>query len=413
MSKLNEEVSRVVEKNHLIFRRLMVLNFVTLLIIFSVSGVFLYKYMSGISTREVKRTFRSVEGLVLESVYSYEKLGSTFEVYKNIAKERLQAAYQANNVAAHIDIAPCAAENQPPHDIIFKLKIATDPLINCVYVKDENRILSKLISYLVFAFLLALALPAVFWQFYKRRLNERVLLPILKDLEERRVDAAMGDLAQHVAHDIRSPLAALELVANMNVNVSREESSKLIKQSIIRIREIANGILEKSKLLRSDAAPKSVSSIPENSNIKMLVGNVVDEVKLVTSENGCVTFKTEISSELPVKNVSVWNSLSRVLTNLITNAAESTHYKNGLVEIRTVQENGSLKITIKDNGEGIDATALSHIGKKGWTSKKNGNGLGIFKAKEFVKQHGGEISYQSIPGKGTECLLQLPHRALE
>jgi signal transduction histidine kinase len=82
--------------------------------------------------------------------------------------------------------------------------------------------------------------------------------------------------------------------------------------------------------------------------------------------------------------------------------------KDGTVIIRTRASNGSVLIAVEDNGAGIDENTLENIFNPFFTTKTRGTGLGLAISRKTMKDHGGDISVKSIPGKGSTFTMLLP-----
>ena len=81
-----------------------------------------------------------------------------------------------------------------------------------------------------------------------------------------------------------------------------------------------------------------------------------------------------------------------------------------VVSVKTENQNDGIKITVKDNGNGIPERLLDKIFQPFFTTKptRQGTGLGLSLAYDIVKSHGGEIKVESKEGKGTDFIIQLP-----
>ena len=81
-----------------------------------------------------------------------------------------------------------------------------------------------------------------------------------------------------------------------------------------------------------------------------------------------------------------------------------------VVSVKTENQNDGIKITVKDNGNGIPERLLDKIFQPFFTTKPTGQGtgLGLSLAYDIVKSHGGEIKVESKEGKGTDFIIQLP-----
>jgi len=107
------------------------------------------------------------------------------------------------------------------------------------------------------------------------------------------------------------------------------------------------------------------------------------------------------------------NMLNSILQNLIYNAVKFTN-PGGKVEVGFEDLNGFNKIFVSDNGTGITEEMQKKIFKteigssSNGTSGEAGTGLGLLLCKEMVEMHGGIISFNSEPGKGTTVTIELP-----
>jgi two-component system NtrC family sensor kinase len=97
--------------------------------------------------------------------------------------------------------------------------------------------------------------------------------------------------------------------------------------------------------------------------------------------------------------------------NLLVNATQAIE-KQGEITVKTWHENGSIVTTVSDTGCGIAAQNLNRIFEPFFTTKEvgQGTGLGLSITYDIVKKHGGEISVQSEPGKGTTFTVTIPVR---
>jgi signal transduction histidine kinase len=107
------------------------------------------------------------------------------------------------------------------------------------------------------------------------------------------------------------------------------------------------------------------------------------------------------------------NMIKTIFRNLISNAIKFTH-KNGKVEVKAVQDNRHVEISVSDSGIGITGETKAKLFRidgdlttKG-TEDEKGTGLGLFLCNEFVEKHGGKIWVESESGKGSTFKFILP-----
>lgn len=257
-----------------------------------------------------------------------------------------------------------------------KIKV---PLGRLVFYYDSSMALGWLI--LLWVAFLAMATPI-----YQRarlliqRRHQEILLI--------RQSEVASQIAKQVAHDIRSPISALNMVVAASGGLA-EDKKQLIKHAADRINSIANDLLEQSKV-------QSTNKI----SLSYLVNMVAAEKRVQFGEG---SIKTEIPDKALII-VGDKNELARVLSNLINNSLEA----EGNVTVSLRESDARAEIQISDKGKGIPADVLKKIGTRGFSFGKSGSGLGFAHAKEIIEKLGGTISIQSEMSKGTTVRIVLP-----
>jgi signal transduction histidine kinase len=102
--------------------------------------------------------------------------------------------------------------------------------------------------------------------------------------------------------------------------------------------------------------------------------------------------------------------LHRALSNLVLNAMDAMP-KGGTITLRTLQGEGQGIVEISDTGTGLTREEVERIFTPYYTSKQHGTGLGLAIVQSVVSDHGGRISVQSEPGKGTTFVIELPNNS--
>ncbi len=214
-------------------------------------------------------------------------------------------------------------------------------------------------------------------------------------------DATLGKVAAQVAHDIRSPLAALESVES-EMKVLPEESRVLIRSAIGRIKDIANGLLETNRQARGGgkASAQLLSS---------MVDVLVSEKRLQYRSR----LGIEIGTRFGIETYGLFAEIDsaafkRVLSNLINNSVEAIA-GSGTVTVELDAREGCALVTVADNGKGI-AKELQEKLEQGQVTrgKKEGSGIGLRHAKEAVESWGGALRIASKEHAGTRVTLKLP-----
>ncbi len=209
-------------------------------------------------------------------------------------------------------------------------------------------------------------------------------------------------LATQLAHDIRSPLEVLKSLKDEMISFP-DSSKKRIQLSINRIEEIA------FNLLKTHKQSHGIGSDLKSEELLSILGSVVTE-KNIEYRN---TSGIEIVENLDSNSYGLFSKIQRstlksIISNLINNGIESINGNTGIIEIGLVSENNKNVIKVIDNGPAISSEVQAQLFTKGFTTKKNGHGLGLFNAKQDIEAVGGTIVCESEVGKGTTFTIILP-----
>lgn len=214
----------------------------------------------------------------------------------------------------------------------------------------------------------------------------------------------LTSITSQVAHDIRSPLAALKVISASG-DLSTEEKL-VLKAAVERVHDIANTLAGKGN-------KKTESTIQENSNQivspSQLLEKVIQEKKVQYRPKSGIKIQLELIRDFSSYFVQANAvTLERMISNLIDNAVESIEDSGDIIVHFAVSED-LLKITIQDNGKGIPSELIGKLGDRGVTyGKKNGSGLGLFHAKSAMSSWKGNLEIQSTLGRGTSIILSFP-----
>ncbi|WNF21239.1 PAS domain S-box protein [Mesobacillus jeotgali] len=212
--------------------------------------------------------------------------------------------------------------------------------------------------------------------------------------------AAVGQLAAGVAHEIRNPLTSMKGYAEFlqldETDPQRQEFIEIILDEIDRV----NNIVEEFMVL---AKPKAVEL--EEQNIIPIVQNVVSMLKFEARKRN-VRLDFDATEEI-IQIECDENRLKQVFLNFIKNGIEAMP-DGGDLKVRTEIQDDNVVISIKDTGVGIPPETLKKIGEPFYTTKKNGNGLGLMVSFKIIESHNGKVYIESEQNKGTTFKIMLP-----
>ncbi len=224
--------------------------------------------------------------------------------------------------------------------------------------------------------------------------------------QDNRARALIGDMAAEVAHDIRSPLSALGMVADLSPELS-EDRRALLRNALQRIRQIADDLLSRHSKIAS--VNEVSSSVAYADLILPLLEDVAEEKRLSVPDRKVEIHVLPDAGAYQLFAAVVPSEFERVVSNLLNNAVESLGPNGGTVGVRLGGTAESIRIEVKDNGTGIPPEVLSRLTEYGFSSgKPGGSGLGLYHAKRRIEAWGGTLLIESNPGEGTKVVILLP-----
>jgi signal transduction histidine kinase len=226
----------------------------------------------------------------------------------------------------------------------------------------------------------------------------------LREAEEvvRRSDrlAALGQLSAGLAHELRNPLGT--------VRASAEMLGKAVSAENEVAREVAGFIT--SEVDRANSLVTRFLQFARPLELRLekadLAQTLDRAVTLVEREAAGIAIYKNYELEMPPFAFDA-ELMERVVYNLALNAAQATA-PGGAVTVKTRAAGGMAEIAIIDRGAGIEPRQLNSIFNPFFTTKPAGVGLGLAIVSKIVDQHGGKITVESEPGKGSVFRVLLP-----
>ncbi|EKD91605.1 MAG: hypothetical protein ACD_29C00471G0003 [uncultured bacterium] len=221
----------------------------------------------------------------------------------------------------------------------------------------------------------------------------------LKDIEYEKIKG-IEKISKQVAHDVRSPLTALEMVFK---RIPKMEESKwiIVRDSLNHIRDITNNLDKGNFILdRSDLLWLT--------QIAVLLESVISERRIAFS-NLSMKIENDFSPDQYAFFVNVVPvEMKRILTNIVNNACEAIVSTDMRVSISLKKSENKIVIVISDNGAGIPTNLFSSLFIRGFTTKEKGSGLGLVHAKEKLEEWRGAITVKPNVDRGVSVFITLP-----
>lgn len=221
--------------------------------------------------------------------------------------------------------------------------------------------------------------------------------------------ATVGTLAGGVAHEINNPLTAILtnvqmlLAPDNTLDADSQESLQLIEEATKRCRTIVQKLMAYAKKPMEAAKVSTV-------NLLNVAKNVVSFLSYQLKQENIQLVIEAKDNDYPVSGNH--NELEQVLTNMVLNSKDAMGQlkSGGDINILLSESSDRVKLTVKDEGIGIAKEIIDKIFDPFFSTKDvgKGTGLGLSICQGIIEKHGGIITVQSEPYKGSAFTIQLP-----
>ncbi|ABG59830.1 sensor histidine kinase [Cytophaga hutchinsonii ATCC 33406] len=220
---------------------------------------------------------------------------------------------------------------------------------------------------------------------------------------------AIDDLETFIykcSHDMRTPVSNIYGLIQLALEDTKDphtvEFLNMIKHQTDRLDHIIHQLANTSRLMHDNKIIYLV-------DLKTVVSDVIDSFSKIPDFEA---IKFTVTSSSKEKFFSDKSLLICILENIIDNAIKyRNHDIQSLIDINMSDEKSGVRITIKDNGIGIDDDIQKNVFKMFYrgTNKSSGSGLGLYTVKHFIKKLKGEISLTSEKNTGTTFSFYIPN----
>ncbi|CAD7808868.1 Sensor protein ZraS [Chryseobacterium aquaeductus] len=237
------------------------------------------------------------------------------------------------------------------------------------------------------------------------RAYNRMILQIQDQKERLRFKAseeAWREMAKQVAHEVKNPLTPMKLTIqnferkfdpqDPNINEKVKKLSKTMVDQIDLIATVASAFSEFAKL-------------PEKNNEVINLNSEIDDILRVFNDDQIFVHSNKSNVMINMDRIY----LSRIITNLVTNAKQAqSDDRDLLVNVDIEQHQRKVIISVQDNGVGIAENMYDRIFEPNFTSKNSGMGLGLSMVRKMVEDYKGQITVKSEVRKGSTFIITLP-----
>ena len=223
------------------------------------------------------------------------------------------------------------------------------------------------------------------------------------------LEQSRRDLVANVSHELKTPIAAIRAhLENLLDGVEQPDPATLgvMLAQVERLGRLVDQLLDLSRL-ESGEVPLRIEALP----LQPLVDDLISEIDVALPGRG-VLVRNDVPADLPALSADR-ERVHQVLFNLVDNAVRFTPV-GGSVTISARRRNGSVEVAVADTGAGIEAEHLPRLFERFYradaarTRGEGGTGIGLAIARSVVEAHGGRISAESEPGRGSVFTFDLP-----
>lgn len=384
----------------------------------SISGIGLTYFRMGqhekslpylLEALELRKQLKDKRGIVS----SLDRLAETYETMKDY-----KSALDFHKLS---DIASGSLINELKNKEIAKIQESSQQERRekkILLLEKENTIQKNYQSYLlIITFLLAVIAVAISIAYRSKRKMNSILVnhndEVTKQKEElQRLNEQLNELIATkdkffsiIAHDLKSPFQGLLGYSSI---LSQEYSTLTEEEKISFIQNIEELSNSSYRLLENLLEWSRIQTGKMNLNIEEfnLLPEIFPTLSLIkqTANNKGIEFNYNIDSSINIQADRYM--LSAIIRNLASNSIKFTN-SGGKIDLIVEKLNQFIRFSVKDTGIGISKNSIDNLFKvdknistKG-TANEEGTGLGLLLCKEMIERHGGEITVESVVGKGT------------
>lgn len=281
-------------------------------------------------------------------------------------------------------------------NIFIAIKIFMISFIIFYIINPNGSIISNLI-YLIITSTLFITFTYLSIYFFEKGENITNLYTITKESKK---DKLLFESLSKLTHELKNPISVckgyLEII-DKNGYQKAPKYLPIISSEIERSLSVINDFSSLGKLKELNKEEVDLQVLLEE------LITILNPLFKKYNANIYLNVKQDICLKLD------YLRMKQVFVNILKNALEARKEEEPLnVQIEVKKSLKAVKIIIKDNGIGMDKNTLDKITEIFYTTKANGNGLGVVLSKEIVEMHNGTITYKSQKGKGTTVTITLP-----
>jgi signal transduction histidine kinase len=218
--------------------------------------------------------------------------------------------------------------------------------------------------------------------------------------------ATVGRLSLKVAHEVRNPIAAIELNAELVGDLVKERGGSDMEEAATLVTAIREQVSALDALTEEYLA---FARFPrpqyDEDSVNEMVAALVEFVRPVAARQGSLV---EATTDQAVPPMAIDRTLLRqAILNLVKNGLEALG-RGGKLTVGTRRVDDQVEIAIRDTGSGVAPDVGKRLFEQFFTTKPEGTGLGLYISRQIIEEHGGTLRWESAPGAGTTFTASLP-----
>lgn len=211
---------------------------------------------------------------------------------------------------------------------------------------------------------------------------------------------ALGTLAASTAHELGTPLGTMTLLVEEIDEILPEDAAD-VRPPLVTLREQ----IDRCKGALSDLSASAGGVHLGGGSVRHVDEYLDDVLNEWRQTRTGVEIRTDWQGERPGAGILADRTLTQALTNILDNAADVSREA---FEWTARWSSTGVEMEIRDTGPGLTEEAREHVGKRPFSEKTEGLGLGLFLAHAIIERFGGEVTLSNRPGGGVITRIQLP-----
>lgn len=208
---------------------------------------------------------------------------------------------------------------------------------------------------------------------------------------------SIGDGVFEVVHEVKNSIAVckgyLDII-DLNEKGDMKRYLSVIRSEIDRSADMIGDFMLYKKIVK------------EFMDMDVLLNDLCEEMEIFIEGRG-ILFEYDILDEESYI-YGDYNKLKQVFINLIKNSIEAIDDSGGKIKLISYVIGDYYYVLLEDNGCGMEEEVLKRIKDESFTTKENGNGIGVGFSRRIIEYHDGVIKYTSKHGVGTKVIVKLP-----